>query len=46
MYTDRITGEALASKLKGALSRYGPDLKDRRGQGYDGASSMSSAGGV
>jgi hypothetical protein len=46
MYTDRITGDALASKLKSALGRYGLDLKDCRGQGYDGASNMSSAGGV
>ena len=45
-FADRITGEALASKLKEALGRYGLDLKDCHGQGYDGASNMSGSGGV
>ena len=46
IYTDKITGEVMASKLRAALDRYGIDLMDCRGQGYDGASNMSSAGGV
>lgn len=46
LHTDRITGEVLACKLKGALVGYGISLQDCRGQGYDGASNMSSAGGV
>ena len=33
IYTDRITGEVMASKLRAALDRYGIDLIDCRGQG-------------
>ena len=37
---DRITGEALASKV---LSIWKLDIMNCQGQGYDGASNMSSA---
>ena len=46
VYTDRITGWIIASKLRDTLARYDIDLLNCRGQGYDGASNMSSAGGV
>ena len=41
--TDRITGQVLASKIKQALSKWGLDLQNCRGQGYDGATNMLSA---
>ena len=46
VYTDRTTGAVLASKLMETLIKYGIDLQDCRGQGYDGASNMSCTGGV
>lgn len=42
--TKRITGEVLARKLKETLVKYDLDFQDCRGQGYDGASNMSSTG--
>ena len=33
--TDKITCEVLASKIKEALSRWGLDFQNCRGQGYD-----------
>lgn len=44
--TERITGEVLACKIKESLTRYGINLADCRGQGYDGASNMASVNGV
>jgi hypothetical protein len=44
--TDRITGEALAFKIKEKLINYGLDFQNCRGQGYDGASNMSARRGV
>ncbi len=38
----RITGKHIASTVKGVLSGLGIHLADCRGQGYDGASNMSS----
>ena len=39
----RITGEVLAQEIKDVLQSKGLELEKIRGQGYDGASSMSSA---
>ncbi|XP_065189566.1 52 kDa repressor of the inhibitor of the protein kinase-like [Sycon ciliatum] len=36
-----ITGNALATKIKGALESWNLDLKKWRGQGYDGAANMA-----
>ena len=38
----RVTGEAIAARICSDLTNLGLDLKNIRGQGYDGASSMSS----
>ena len=38
----RITGLHIANKIKDVLSQLGLDISDCRGQGYDGASNMSS----
>jgi hypothetical protein len=38
----RITGNHIASTIKDVLSRLGINISDCRGQGYDGASNMSS----
>ena len=38
---DKITGEALATKILRCLSSYGLDLTKLQGQGYDGAGNMS-----
>lgn len=46
IWTDRITGEVLARKIKESLIKYGLDFQDCRGQGYDGASNMSARRGV
>lgn len=43
---ERITGEVLAREIKNVLARYGLDLQNCRGQGYDGATNMSGANGV
>ena len=43
---ERITGEVLAREIKNVLARYGLDLQNCRGQGYDGAINMSGANGV
>ena len=42
----RITGEVLADNIMTTLQSKGLELKHIRGQGYDGASNMSSARGV
>lgn len=39
----RITGEAIASSILDSLPRWNLDIKNCRGQGYDGASNMSSS---
>ena len=41
MDCDRITGEALATKILQCLGSYGLDLTKLRGQAYDGAGNMS-----
>ena len=41
MECDKITGEALATKILQCLSSYGLDLTKLRGQAYDGAGNMS-----
>ena len=46
IYTDRITGEVLATKIKDALLRYGIQFENCRGQGYDGGANMSATRGV
>ena len=46
VYTERITGEVLAAKLKETIAKYGIDFQDCRGQGYDGASNISCITGV
>ena len=46
MLVERITGEVLANKLKEMLVKYGLDLGNCRGQGYDDASNMSGESGV
>ena len=38
----RVTGEAIAARICSDLTNLGLDLKNIRGQGYDGASNMSS----
>lgn len=38
----RVTGEAIAARICSDLTSLGLDLKNIRGQGYDGASNMSS----
>ena len=43
---ERITGEVLANKLKEMLEKYGLELGNCRGQGYDGAANMSGESGV
>ncbi len=43
---ERITGEVLAREIKNVLARYGLDLQNCRGQGYDGTANMSAANGV
>ena len=44
---ERITGQELAALILGHIEKWGLDLQDCRGQGYDGASNMSgSRGGV
>ena len=40
---ERITGEVLASSILNKIESYGLDIRNCRGQGYDGASNMSSA---
>ena len=40
---ERITGEVLASSILNKIESYGLDVRNGRGQGYDGASNMSSA---
>ena len=40
---ERITGEVLASSILNKIESYGLDIRNGRGQGYDGASNMSSA---
>ena len=37
----RMTGEAIASSILDTLPQWNLDIKDCRGQGYDGASNMS-----
>ena len=44
--TERITGEILAREIKKTLTKFGLDFQDCRGQGYDGATNMSSMNGV
>lgn len=39
----RLTGEAIATRVYSYLADLGLDIKNIRGQGYDGASSMSSS---
>ena len=39
---ERITGEAIASASLDVLPKWNLNIKDCRGQGYDGASNMSS----
>ena len=39
----RITGEAIASSILDTLPQWNLDIKNCRGQGYDGASNMSSS---
>ena len=39
----RITGEAMASSILDTLPQWNLDIKNCRGQGYDGASNMSSS---
>ena len=46
IYTDRITGEVLATKIKDSLLRYGIRFENCRGQGYDGGANMSATRGV
>ena len=41
--TERITGEVIATTILSKLNDWGLDIEDCRGQGYDGASNMSSA---
>ena len=41
--TERITGEVLAHAIKELLNRFDLVIQNCRGQGYDGASNMSSA---
>jgi hypothetical protein len=40
---DRITGESLAKAINDKISSYGLEIQNCRGEGYDGASNMSSA---
>ena len=40
---ERITGKSIADALIGFLDQHGIPLTDMRGQGYDGASNMSSS---
>ena len=42
----RITGEVLTAMIREALDKYGLNLGDCRGQGYDGATNMSGVSGV
>ena len=44
--TERITGEVLACNIKITLAKYALELKNSRGQGYDGSSNMSVRHGV
>ena len=44
--TERITGEVLVHAIKELLNRFDLGIQNCRGQGYDGASNMSSARGV
>ena len=44
--TERITGDILAREIKKTLTKFGLDFQDCRGQGYDGATNMSSMNGV
>ena len=44
--TERITGVVLVHAIKKSLNRFDLDIQICRGQGYDGASNMSSARGV
>ena len=39
----RVTGEAIAARVCSDLADLGLDIKNIRGQGYDGASNMSSS---
>ena len=39
----RITGDSLSKAILGWLSSWGIDIANCRGQGYDGASNMSSS---
>ena len=39
----RVTGEAIAARVCSDLTDLGLDIKNIRGQGYDGASNMSSS---
>ena len=39
--TERITREVIARTILSKLNDWGLDIKDCRGQGYDGASNMS-----
>ena len=39
---ERVTGEALANNIEDTLQELGLPLENCRGQGYDGASAMSS----
>ena len=41
-----ITGEILTAMIREALDKYGLNLGDCRGQGYDGATNMSGVSGV
>lgn len=43
---ERITGKELASLILNHLQKWGLDIQNCRGQGYDGASNMSAANGV
>ena len=40
---ERITGKVLASSIFNKIESYGLDIRNCRGQGYNGASNMSSA---
>ena len=44
--TERITGEILAREIKKTLTKFVLDFQDCSGQGYDGATNMSSMNGV
>ena len=43
---ERITGKSIVDALIGFLDKHGIPLTDMRGQGFDGASNMSSRAGV